>query len=165
MAGRFNSVQEIRRISISSNGNGEGNANQQLYVEDVAQVIDGTEEQRVFVTLNGQPAVKVSIQKQPDANTIEVVEGVVRRLQELREAAVIPEDMQIETTLDESRFIRSSIQNVITAGLSGAGLAAIAVLLFLGSLRQTLIVVLAIPLATLTAMILMGLFGTLPECL
>ncbi|USR91974.1 efflux RND transporter permease subunit [Phormidium yuhuli AB48] len=159
VAGRFNSVQEIRRISISSNGNGEGNANQQLYVEDVAQVIDGTEEQRVFVTLNGQPAVKVSIQKQPDANTIEVVEGVVRRLQELREAAVIPEDMQIETTLDESRFIRSSIQNVITAGLSGAGLAAIAVLLFLGSLRQTLIVVLAIPLATLTAMILMGLFG------
>ncbi len=159
VAGRFETVQEIRRISISSNGNGEGNPNRQLYVEDVAQVIDGTEEQRVFVTLNGQPAVKVSIQKQPDANTIEVVEGVVRRLQELRDSAVIPEDMQIETTLDESRFIRSSIQNVITAGLSGAGLAAIAVLLFLGSLRQTLIVVLAIPLATLTAMILMGLFG------
>ncbi|MCC5898952.1 MAG: AcrB/AcrD/AcrF family protein [Phormidium sp. GEM2.Bin31] len=159
VAGRFDSVQEIRRISVSSNGNGEGNGTRQLYVEDVAQVIDGTEEQRVFVTLNGQPAVKVSIQKQPDANTIEVVEGVVRRIQELRDSAVIPEDMQIETTLDESRFIRSSIQNVITAGLSGSGLAAIAVLLFLGSLRQTLIVVLAIPLATLTAMILMGLFG------
>ncbi|WP_159785425.1 efflux RND transporter permease subunit [Sodalinema gerasimenkoae] len=159
VAGRFNTVQEIRRISISSTGNGDGNANRNFYVEDVAQVIDGTEEQRVFVTLNGQPAVKVSIQKQPDANTIEVVEGVVRRIQELRDSAVIPEDMQIETTLDESRFIRSSIQNVITAGLSGAGLAAIAVLLFLGSLRQTLIVVLAIPLATLTAMILMGLFG------
>jgi multidrug efflux pump subunit AcrB len=158
VAGRFNTVQEIRRIAVSANSTG-GDRPRQLYVEDVAQVIDGTEEQRVFVTLNGQPAVKVSIQKQPEANTIEVVEGVVQRIEELRNSGLIPEDMQIETTLDESRFIRSSIQNVITAGLSGSGLAAIAVLLFLGSLRQTLIVVLAIPLATLTAMILMGLFG------
>jgi multidrug efflux pump subunit AcrB len=158
VAGRFNTVQEIRRIAVSANSTG-GDRPRQLYVEDVAQVIDGTEEQRVFVTLNGQPAVKVSIQKQPEANTIEVVEGVVQRIEELRNSGVISQDMQIETTLDESRFIRSSIQNVITAGLSGSGLAAIAVLLFLGSLRQTLIVVLAIPLATLTAMILMGLFG------
>ncbi|MFP4218982.1 MAG: efflux RND transporter permease subunit [Phormidium sp.] len=158
VAGRFNTVQEIRRIAVSGTSNGE-NSNRQLYVEDVAQVIDGSEEQRVFVTLNGQPAVKVSIQKQPEANTVEVVEGVVQRIEDLRNSGLIPDDMQIETTLDESRFIRSSIQNVITAGLSGAGLAAIAVLLFLGSLRQTLIVVLAIPLATLTAMILMGLFG------
>jgi multidrug efflux pump subunit AcrB len=62
-------------------------------------------------------------------------------------------------TLDESVFIRNAISNVTNSGLVGAGLAAIAVLLFLGSLRQTAIIVLAIPLATLMAIILMKLFG------
>lgn len=67
--------------------------------------------------------------------------------------------MTLIPTLDESIFIRNSISNVTTSGLFGAGLAAIAVLLFLGSIRQTLIIVLAIPLATLAAIILMRLFG------
>ena len=62
-------------------------------------------------------------------------------------------------TLDESIFIRNAIGNVTSAGLTGATLAAIAVLLFLGSLRQTIIVILAIPLAVLAAIICMKLFG------
>jgi multidrug efflux pump subunit AcrB len=99
------------------------------------------------------------VQKQPDANTIEVVDGVKKRIQELRKSGVIPEDMELVSTLDESRFIRNSISNVASSGLIGTVLAAIAVLLFLGSLRQTMIIVLAIPLATMAALILMQLFG------
>ncbi|MEO1559203.1 MAG: efflux RND transporter permease subunit, partial [Cyanobacteria bacterium J06632_19] len=60
---------------------------------------------------------------------------------------------------DESQFIRNSVNNVTASGLIGTFLAAMAVLLFLGSLRQTFIIVLAIPLATLAAIILMGVFG------
>ena len=130
-----------------------------VYLRDFAEVIDGNEEQRVFVSLNGDPAVKLSIQKQPDANSILVVEAVQKRLEELKTAGIIPEDMLLIPTLDESRFIRNSISNVATSGLIGTLLAAIAVLLFLGSLRQTLIIVIAIPLATLAAIILMGVFG------
>ncbi|MEM1311372.1 MAG: efflux RND transporter permease subunit, partial [Cyanobacteria bacterium P01_H01_bin.153] len=84
---------------------------------------------------------------------------VKQRLEQLRAAGLVPEDLVINITLDESVFIQNSIRNVAIAGLSGATLAAIAVLLFLGSLRQTLIIVLAIPLATLTAIILIGVFG------
>ncbi|NEP60531.1 MAG: efflux RND transporter permease subunit, partial [Symploca sp. SIO2G7] len=62
-------------------------------------------------------------------------------------------------TLDESIFIQNAIRNVAMAGLTGTVLAAIAVLLFLGSLRQTFIIVLAIPLATLVTLLLSGLFG------
>jgi multidrug efflux pump subunit AcrB len=80
------------------------------------------------------------------------------RLEVLRQQGVIPADMQLIPTLDESIFIQNAISNVATSGLIGATLAAIAVLLFLGSLRQTLIIVLSIPLATLAAIILMGLF-------
>ncbi len=82
-----------------------------------------------------------------------------KRLEELRENGMIPQDMILTATLDESLFIRNAISNVTTSGLFGTILAAIAVLLFLGSLRQTLIIVISIPLATLAAIILMKLFG------
>lgn len=169
--GLFQSADEIRGLSFQvdrGNGDegreterveGQGRPSQRVYLRDVAQVIDGTQEQRIFVSLNGESAVKVSIQKQPDANTIEVIEAIQHRIEQLQQAGVVPDDMTLIATLDESVFIRNAIANVTTAGLTGAGLAAIAVLLFLGSLRQTLIIVLAIPLATLTAIILMKLFG------
>ncbi|MGF1538888.1 MAG: efflux RND transporter permease subunit [Pleurocapsa sp.] len=154
--GRFQSAEEINNLSFTV---GNGDNSRRVYLRNFARVIDGTEEQRVYVSLNQQPAVKVSIQKQPDANTIEAVEGVKRRIAELRQSGVIPQDMELTATTDESVFISNSISNVTTAGLTGMALAAIAVLLFLGSLRQTLIIVIAIPLATLTAIILMKLFG------
>lgn len=170
--GRFQSADEIRDLSFlvggsnddssRSEGNDVATTNagvRRVYLRDFAEVIDGTEEQRIFVSLNGDAAVKVSIQKQADANTIEVVDGVKQRLEELRQSGLIPADMTFVPTLDESIFIQNSIANVTTSGLIGAGLAAIAVFLFLGSLRQTLIIVISIPLATLAAIILMKLFG------
>ncbi|MGB3204923.1 MAG: efflux RND transporter permease subunit, partial [Crinalium sp.] len=167
--GKFRDASEIENLSFevrsgSSSSTGEASFGsnsfqQRVYLRDFAEVIDGNEEQRVFVSLNGDPAVKLSIQKQPDANSILVVEAVQKRLEELKTAGIIPEDMLLIPTLDESRFIRNSISNVATSGLIGTLLAAIAVLLFLGSLRQTLIIVIAIPLATLAAIILMGVFG------
>jgi len=168
--GRFRDTRELLNLSFevgsretpsNSQASNVQSANPQrrVYLRDFAEVIDGTEEQRVFVFLNGEPAVKVSIQKQPDANTISVVEGVKKRIEQLRQSGVIPEDMQLVPTLDESIFIRNSISNVTSSGLIGTLLAAIAVLLFLGSLRQTLIIVIAIPLATLAAIVLMQLFG------
>jgi multidrug efflux pump subunit AcrB len=171
--GRFREVEEIRNLSFVVSGEQESgeqdvreageNAStlspRRVYLRDFAEVMDGTEQQRVFVALNGEPAVKISIQKQQDANTIEVVDGVKQRLAELRQAGAMPSDMVLIPTLDESQFIRNAISNVTSAGLMGAGLAAIAVLLFLSSVRQTLIIVLSIPLATLAAIILMRLFG------
>jgi CzcA family heavy metal efflux pump len=164
--GRFQDANEISNLSfeVASAAASTSNSqtpvlNRRVYLRDFAEVIDGSEQQRIFVLLNGEEAVKISVQKQPDANTINVVEGVKRRIEELRQSGVIPEGTILTPTLDESRFISNSISNVTTSGLIGTGLAAIAVLLFLGSLRQTFIIVLAIPLATLSAIILMGLFG------
>ena len=165
--GRFRSADEIANLSFEARGASSTqatNADNQaapsrVYLRDFAEVIDGTQEQRIFVALNGQPAVKISIQKQPDANSIQVVDGIKKRLEELKQAGLITTDLQILPTLDESRFIRNSISNVTSSGLIGAGLAGLAVLLFLGSLRQTLVIILAIPLATLAAIILMRLFG------
>ena len=132
---------------------------QRVYLRDFAEVIDGTEEERVLVNLNRQKAVKISVQKQPDANTVAVVDAVKQRLEELRRSGVVPADMVITPTLDESKFIRNSLADVINSGLSGALLAAISVFIFLGSLRQTFIIALTIPLCTLAAAIVMKLCG------
>jgi hydrophobe/amphiphile efflux-1 (HAE1) family protein len=156
LMGQFQSAEEVQNLTLNV---GSATAPRTIALADVATVVDGTEEQRVLVTLNGQPAVKVSIQKQPDANTIGVVDGVKAKLEALQRSGLMPEALEMTTTLDESRFIRSAIQNVVMSGVSGTILAAIAVLLFLGSLRQTIIIMLAIPLSTLGALILMRLFG------
>ena len=157
--GRFRNIDDISNLTLEVNNNDSSLNNRKIYLRDVAEIQDTNTEQRVFVNLNGSPAIKLSIQKQSDANTITVIEGVKQKLAYLRESGFIPADMQIVTTKDESRFIRDSISNVVSAGLIGTILAAIAVFFFLGSLRQTLIIVLAIPLATFTAIILMKVLG------
>ena len=157
--GRFQDAEELKNLSFEVSSTDTTSPTQRVYLRDFAQVIDGAEEQRVFVLLNGKEAVKLSVQKQPDANTINVVDDVKKRLEQLKQSGVIPEGTVITTTSDESKFISNSISNVATSGLIGTLLAAIAVLLFLGSIRQTIIIVLAIPLATLAAIILMGIFG------
>ncbi len=167
--GRFQDAEELNNLSFrvaddepddeATVLNRTASPARRVYLRDFAQISDGTEEQRIFVSLNQKAAVKVSIQKQPDANTIEVVNAVKQRIAELRQTGVIPEDLEFIATTDESIFIENAISNVTNSGLIGTGLAAIAVLLFLGSLRQTLIIVIAIPLATLAAIISMKLFG------
>lgn len=151
--GQWQSIEEIRNISLSL-------PNQDLIqLQDVAQINDGIAEQTLFVTLNGKPAVKLSVQKQPDANSIEVINQIKAKINRLRQSGLISDDIKLVTTKDESKFIRSSIANVVSAGVMGTLLAAIAVFLFLGSLRQTFIIVIAIPLATVMAIVLMKLFG------
>ncbi len=176
--GRFQNAAEIENLSFqvasSSSSAAAGSAStggstastnsspvpaRRVYLRDFARVIDGTQQQRVFVDLNGQPAVKLSVQKQPDANTITVVNAVKKRVEQLRQAGTVPQDMKLIPTLDESVFIQESLNSVIEAALSGAALAALSVLLFLGSIRQTLIISLTIPLCTLAAAIAMKLCG------
>jgi multidrug efflux pump subunit AcrB len=168
--GRFENVGEIRDLSFTTGAPTvainpqQPNATPtappgQVYLRDFAQVTDGTQKERVLVNLNRKKAVKISIQKQSDANTVSVVDAVKQRLTELRKSGSIPADMVITPTLDESKFIRNSLADVIGSGLSGALLAAISVFIFLGSLRQTLIIALTIPLCTLAAAIVMKLAG------
>ena len=76
VVGRLEDAEEI--LDLSFNVVGESEVARRVYLRDFAQVIDGRTNQRVFVYLNEQPAIKLSIQKQPEANTIEVVEGIKR---------------------------------------------------------------------------------------
>ena len=157
--GQFKSVQEIESIILKTDTTENNTRLNPIYLRDIANIVDSQGEQRVFVNLNGNPAIKLSVQKQPEANTVQVVDQIKAKLKDLTQQQLITPDMEIRPTLDESVFIRNSIKTVAIAGGTGTVLAAIAVLLFLGSLRQTLIIVLAIPLASLSAIILMRFFN------
>ncbi|MGH7607160.1 MAG: efflux RND transporter permease subunit, partial [Gemmatimonadales bacterium] len=151
--GKFASVDDIRGVLLTVAGTG-----QRIPLAEVAAVEDTHQEQRLWVRLDGVPAVKLSVRKQPDANTLAVARGVGARLEQLGErgSRFIPSDIRYEVIDDQSFFISNAVQGVRDAALMGGTLAMLVVLLFLGSVRKTVIIGLSIPLAVLAAFFLMG---------
>ena len=127
-------------------------------LQAVADVIDGHRDAALRIRLNGVPGVKVSVQKQPEANTVGVVDEVRNRLRFLRQQRLLPDDIQLAVVGDQSGFIRSAMSNAASAALSGALLAMLVTWLFLGNLQRTLIIGAAIPVAVCVTFILMSLF-------
>jgi CzcA family heavy metal efflux pump len=150
---RFRTIDELRRLPIPLNN---GNP---LPLAHLARIHDGHSDERIKVRLNGTPGIKVSIQKQPSANTIAVVDAVNRRLAELQSQQLIPPGMHIAQVSDQAVFIRNALSNAGLAALSGTLLAMLVVYLFLGDLRRTLIIGSAIPLAVMVTFSLMGAGG------
>ena len=150
-AGRFQALADIRNVLLPV-GNGR-----QVPLTDVATVEDTHQEQRLWARLNGVPAIKVSIRKQPDGNTVDAADQVDARLRELARNNFLPADVEFRVIQNQAGFIRNSVNAVRDSALLGAGLAMLVVLLFLQSLRKTLVIGLAIPIAVLATLVLMGL--------
>ncbi len=150
-SGKFENVNDIRNVLLSGAGD------TRVPLRDVAIVRDTSQEQRFWARLNGEPAVRIGIQKQPEANTVEVVDGVEASLQKLRASSYIPKDIAFSVTFDQSGFIRDALTSVRDAALVGACLAMLVVLIFLRSFRKTFIIGVSIPLAVLATFIMMGI--------
>ncbi len=114
----------------------------------IAQVEDGSEDPRSLSRLDGKNAVALVIQKQAGTNTVEVVDAIFRRVLALERS--LPADIRVEPIRDASRFIRRSIHEVELHLVLGALLASASVLVFMGSLRSTIIAALAIPCSIIT---------------
>jgi hydrophobe/amphiphile efflux-1 (HAE1) family protein len=152
--GRFRSVDDIRAVLLPVPGTRE-----RVPLTEVARVEDTHAEQRVWVRLDGETAVRVAVRKQPDANTVAVAEGIAARIRALRESRFIPDDITDVVVADQSFFIHNAVTGVRSAAGTGALLSMLVVLLFLGSLRKTLVIGSAIPLAIFATFMLMGLSG------
>lgn len=150
-AGKFRSVNDIRAVLIDIGGG------RRVPLSEVATVTDTHQEQRLWARLDGVPAVKVSIRKQPDANTVRVADELDARMASLSASGFIPGDIEFRVIQNQADFIRNSVNSVRNAALLGALMAMIVVLLFLQSLRKTLVIGLAIPLAILSTFVLMGM--------
>ena len=154
--GRFGSIEAIQNLPLWINDENQSD-NQQL--TDFANIIDSHEEEQLRIRLNKTPGVKLSIQKQPTANTIEVVNLVKQRIDWLKKRSLISDDISLDTVSDQSVFIRHSLRNAEMAALIGTLLAMSVIYLFLGSMRRTLIIGTAIPLGVLVTFTIMALNG------
>lgn len=152
--GKFSSVAEIREVPIRVRGR---SGDQRIKLSDIARVEDSHREQRIFARLNDVPSVKVSIQKQPNANTVDVIDGLKAKMKFMEESAIIPGGLQLRVTNDQSYYIRNSLTSVSDAALVGGLLAMVVVGFFLGSWRRTFIIATSIPIAILATFVMMGL--------
>jgi CzcA family heavy metal efflux pump len=152
-SGKFRTVEQIGLLPLKLPDKG------MVRLRDVAEVVDSHESDRLRVRLDGQPGVKVAIQKQPLANTVGVVDEVNARLRWLTENKLMPTDLKIEPVADQSIYIRHALRNASQAALGGAALAMLVVYLFLGDIRRTLVVGTAIPLSILVTFALMDVAG------
>jgi hydrophobe/amphiphile efflux-1 (HAE1) family protein len=150
-AGKFHSIEDIRGVLLTAPSGAR------VPLRDIASVRDTSQEQRSWARLNGVPAVRIGIQKQPEANTVEVVRGVEARLQTLHESGYIPADIRNEVTYDQSGFISEALKSVRDAAILGALLAMLVVVVFLRSFRKTFIIGVSIPLAILATFVMMGM--------
>ncbi|MBA3070794.1 MAG: efflux RND transporter permease subunit [Nitrospirae bacterium] len=128
-----------------------------IRLRDVGRAEDGMEEKRSIARFNGLPAVGMGVQKQSGTNTVEVIERVKKEIEAIRKT--LPAGMNLEIGFDQSTFIKRSINEVQKHLIFGGFFAALAVLLFLKSLRITLISALAIPTSIVATFAIMKLFN------
>ena len=144
-------IQDLANIPIKT---GSGPA---VFVHDVAAVDNGADITSGYALINGKRSVYIPVTKRADASTWDVVQRVKAALPDMQ--AAIPPDIKVSYEFDQSGYVINSIKSLTTEGILGAVLTGLMVLLFLRDWRGSLIVVLTIPLALLSAVICLKLFG------
>ncbi|MEZ0229791.1 MAG: efflux RND transporter permease subunit [Planctomycetota bacterium] len=143
-------VEELNEIPIRTvNG-------ATVYVKDVAHVRDGFTTQTSVVHVDGKRGVLQPILK-AGASTLEIVDGIKKRIPQI--LATLPEGLKLDFIADQSLFVRASVLGVVKEGVIAAGLTALMILLFLGSWRSTVIVLVSIPLSILSSIIVLSFLG------
>lgn len=149
--GEFESLEDIRSVLIARRGP------HKVHLRDIAQVEDAHEDERVITRFNGEDCVRVSVLKEAEANTVEVAEAVTARLTELRSS--FPDGVSLAAFENQAEYVRQSLNGVRNAAIGAAVLLIIVVYLFLGSLRQVLVMAIGLPLTFIINFGVMKLAG------
>jgi hydrophobic/amphiphilic exporter-1 (mainly G- bacteria), HAE1 family len=150
--GRIRNVDDFNRIIIAYNGGSV------ITFQDIGRVLDTVEEPRSVARLDGREAVSLLIRKQSGTNTVKVIDAVMQRLEQ-RIKPNLPPDIKIQTTRDQSTFIRRSFKEIQHHLVLGGFLASVVVLLFMRNLRSTIISAVAIPISIIGTFTVMKAFG------
>lgn len=128
-----------------------------VYIRDVAHVRDGNPPQTNIVHVNGSRSVLLSVLKSGANSTLDIISGIKQKLEEIK--AGLPDALKIEILGDQSIFVGSAVTNVIHEGVLAAALTSVMILLFLGSMRSTVIIATSIPLAVLSSVAMLSAIG------
>ncbi|GAA2099259.1 efflux RND transporter permease subunit [Brevibacterium salitolerans] len=147
---RLESVDQIRDLILTG-------ADGPVKVSDVADV-ELTEEAATSVSrADGKDALSVMIMKKPDGNTVDISHGVNEKLDEI--ATSLGSDVQFTTVFDQAPFVEQSIEDLLVEGLLGLAFAVLVILVFLLSVRATIITAISIPVSLLITMIGLWMSG------
>ena len=128
-----------------------------IYLREVARVSDGFAIQTNAVRQDGHRGVLLTVLKNGNASTLDVVGGVKKLLP--RVASTLPPELKITPLADQSIFVRSAIHGVVREAVIAGALTALMILLFIGSWRSTVIIAVSIPLSILTSVIVLSFLG------
>jgi hydrophobe/amphiphile efflux-1 (HAE1) family protein len=149
--GEYKSLDEIRSVVLTRNGRAK------VCLGDVAEVSDSHEEARVITRLDGNPCVKLSVLKQATVNTVEVAKAVNRRITEFGPG--LPGGIRLGMVENQADYVEAALNGVRNAAVEAAILVILIVWLFLGSWRQVLVMMLALPLTLILNFGLMKMAG------
>jgi hydrophobic/amphiphilic exporter-1 (mainly G- bacteria), HAE1 family len=138
---QFETVGQIGDVVLQSE---EGRS---IYLRDVATVEMGYKERVAITRINGVEAVELAVYKEGDGNTVAVAEAVKARLE--RSRSLFPNGVRIENVYDQSTFIESAVDEVVSAGVIGGILAVLILYLFLRNFIATLIISVSIPVSVI----------------
>ena len=149
---RTNDLEELGATLVKTIGG------KPITLSDVADVKIGAAVKMGMASQNAQPAVILTVAKQPNINTLSVTEKIEANLAEIQKS--LPKDIHLDTHIfQQADFIKSSVNNVARALIEGAVLVVAILFLFLGSMRTTLISVVAIPLSLLGSLMVLWALG------
>jgi hydrophobic/amphiphilic exporter-1 (mainly G- bacteria), HAE1 family len=149
--GRLESTDQFRNIVVAT-------ANKvPIRLSDVATIEDTTEDPTTGAFLDSNRAVVMDVRRQSGQNTVQVVEAVKKKLDSLR--ALLPPEVKITTTRDDSKFIRASIASLEEHLIFGSLFASIVIMIFIRNLRVVLVASLAIPASIIAAFALIRAAG------
>ncbi|HEY7533623.1 MAG TPA: efflux RND transporter permease subunit, partial [Nitrospiraceae bacterium] len=148
---QFRTVEPIQDVIVKVNQQGNP-----VRVRDLGSVTDSSDIQTNVVRTDGKRAVYLRVNKQPIANTVEVVDALRKALPKM---IGIPPSVSLGISFDQSVYIRQSISNLIEQALHGSLLAAAVILVFLRNLTSTLIISVAIPLSIMVTFVVLYFTG------
>ncbi len=149
--GRISTVAEIEKIVVKPQ------TLRSVLVEDVARVVIGERVKRGDAAVNGRPAVVMTIQKQPDADTRKLTDEISAALLTLQPA--LPKGVRTRITYQQKEFIDYSVGNLVDAIRDGSVLVIVVLIIFLLNIRTTFITLTAIPLSLLTTFLVFRWYG------
>lgn len=149
---QFESVPEMGDLVIRAE-----NQSTPIFLRDVATVKAGYKEREAIIRMDGREAVEIAVYKEGDGNTVEVADGVLGRLENLKED--LPDGFEITDIDDQSRFIRAAVGDVVSAAVIGGILAVLVIYLFLADSWATAIIAAAIPVSIVATFFAMDMSG------
>lgn len=144
-------------VKTLSNSTNDFSNDSTIFIRDVAHVRDGFAPQTNIVRVDGTRAVLMPIQKSGNASTLDIINSIKSLIYKIKDS--LPAGLDLNMLGDQSVFVSSAIGGVIREAIIAAALTGLMILLFLGSLRSTLIITISIPLSILTSIILLSILG------